>query len=245
MNTQIKDLEKKIEELQLRSDKLTELFSNDSSEINSLKNDLAEVVKQLELIKKNSESKDDDLKLTIEEANELASLIDSFISQKCFNSSYFTHNDVDDVELTINYDLEIELESATIDVENYFIENFSFDKDSLLKFCSEHGHGVFAGLSKYITDGLFDIISEALDVEVKSVDTSVTIRRFDDFELELDSYKRLSVYEVRVQGDELEEHFFNEFNFEESDLQTLIYNYFNLSEEEEENSDEEEQVIPC
>jgi hypothetical protein len=239
MNTQIKDLEKKIEELQLRSDKLTELFSNDSSEINSLKNDLAEVVKQLELIKKNCESKDDDLKLTIAEANELASLIDSFISQKCFNSSYFTSYDADDVELTINYDLEVELESATIDVENYFIENFSFQKDSLLTFCSEYGHGVFAGLSKYITDGLFDIISEALDVEVKSVDTSVNIRRFDDFELELDSYKRLSVNEVRVQGDELEEHFFNEFNFEESDLQTLIYNYFNLSEEEEENSDEE------
>jgi hypothetical protein len=241
MNTQIKDLEKKIEELQLRSDKLTELFSIDSSEINSFKTDLADVVKQLELIKKNCESKDDDLKLTIEDANQLASLIDSFICNQCFDASYLTSNDANDIELSINYDLELCLENATINVEDYFINNFSFDRDSLSKFILNYSGGIFAELNKYITERLFDIISDAVDVELKAVDTSVRVSRFDDFEVELSYSKTLEVTEVRVDGEELEEHFFNEFNLDESDIQSLIYDCYNLSEEDEtEDSDEED-----
>jgi hypothetical protein len=241
MNTQIKDLEQKIEELHLRSDKLTELFSIDSSEINSFKTDLADVVKQLELIKKNFESKDDDLKLTIEDANHLASIIDTFIKNHCFDACYLTSNDADDVELSVNYDLEIELESATINVEDYFINNFSFDRDSLLTFVQHYSGGIFSELSKYITERLFNIISDAVDVEVRAVDTSVRFSRFDDFEVELSYSKKLEVTEVRVQGDELEEHFYNEFNLDESDIQSLIYTQFNLSDEDEtEDSDEEE-----
>lgn len=239
MKTEIQNLEAKINDLNVRI-QLAEktLKENNDGEIQSLQNDLKSLVDEFKLLKSKIESENPKTKITIELANELASLIDSFVSNNCFQARGLTSSNISDIELSINYDQEIELDRATIDVEDYFIDNFSFDFDELMEFATTYSNGVFADLKQYITTDLFEIIADVLRVQVRDIDTYLQIDRFEDFEIDLTHYKRLEVNEVQINGDELEEKFSEEFDFGENEYQLLIYNYYNLSEEDE-DSDED------
>lgn len=239
MKTEIQNLEAKINDLNVRI-QLAEktLKENNDGEIQSLQNDLKSLVDEFKLLKSKIESENPKTKITIELANELASLIDSFVSNNCFQARGLTSSNISDIELSINYDQEIELDRATIDVEDYFIDNFSFDFDELMEFATTYSNGVFADLKQYITTDLFEIIADVLRVQVRDIDTYLQIDRFEDFEIDLTHYKRLEVNEVQINGDELEEKFSEEFDFGENEYQLLIYNYYNLSEEDETSEEE-------
>ena len=244
MKTEIKNLENKINDLIIRVNNADgTLKENQTNEIQSLREGLQKVVDEFYLLASKVENensdKNSDVKITIELADELASLIVTFVSNNCFNPRYLGSRNVNDVELSINYDQEIELERATIDVEDYFVENFSFDFDKLIEFTETYSNGVFAELKKYLTTDLFNIIADVLIVQVRDIDTSVQIDRFEDFEVDLDHYKRLEVTEVTINGDELQEIFSQEFDFGENEYQLLIYNYYNLSEEDEASEEDE------
>lgn len=243
MKTEIKNLENKINDLIIRVNNADgTLKENQANEIHSLREELQKLVDEFYLLaskveNENSEKKSE-IKITIELANELASLLDSFVSNNCFQARGLTSSNISDIELSINYDQEIELDRATIDVEDYFIDNFSFDFDELMEFATTYSNGVFADLKQYITTDLFEIIADVLRVQVRDIDTYLQIDRFEDFEIDLTHYKRLEVNEVQINGDELEEKFSEEFDFGENEYQLLIYNYYNLSEEDE-DSDED------
>ena len=240
----MQNLENKINDLVIRVNNAEgTLRENQTNEIQSLRDELQQVINEFKVVKSKVENENSDLKITKELADELASLIETFVSNNCFNPRYLGSRNINDVELSINYDQEVELERATIDVEDYFVENFSFDFDELIEFTTTYSNGVFADLKQYITTDLFEIIADVLIVQVRDIDTSVQIDRFEDFEVEIDHYKRLEVTEVTINGDELQEIFAQEFDFGENEYQLLIYNYYNLSEEDEtseENSSEEE-----
>ena len=243
MKTEVQNLENKINDLIIRVNNAEgTLKENQTNEIQSLRDELQKVIDEFKVVKSKVENensdKNSDVKITIELADELASLIDSFVSNNCFNPRYLGSRNINDVELSINYDQEVELERATIDVEDYFVENFSFDFDELIEFTTTYSNGIFAELKKYLTRELFNIIADVLIVQVRDIDTSVQIDRFEDFDVEIDHYKRLEVTEVSINGDELQEIFAEEFDFGENQYQLLIYNYFNLSEEDETSEEE-------
>jgi hypothetical protein len=192
--------------------------------------------------------------ITEEDIEELIDVIDSYITEwgtTEFYSESFSGGDIDDVELSINYSCEVELERATIDVQDYFCSNFTFDYDN---FINNYVPNIVKSeywkerLIKLTTQELFKLISETIYQSVKNIDTSISFSRFEDFECEMDSYKKIEVTDVRISSDEFCEQFENEFDFDRDDIENIIKKYYNFKSEEnseEENSEEEEQVIPC
>jgi hypothetical protein len=247
MNTEIKNLENKINDLLMRVNDTEGIQKNSTNEFKELRSELQKVIEEFELLKFKMGNENSDVTITEEDIEELIDLIDSYITEwgtSDFYSESFSGSDIDDVELSINYSCEIELERATIDVQDYFCSNFKFDYDN---FINNYVPNIVKSeytkerIIKLTTQELFKLISEIIYQSVTSIDTSISFSRFDDFDCEMDSYKKIEVTDVTIDGDEFCEQFKNEFDFDRDDIENIIKNYYNFKSDEnseEENSEE-------
>jgi hypothetical protein len=83
---------------------------------------------------------------------------------------------------------------------------------------------------------LFELITEIIDTSVRNIDTSISFSQVDDFECEMDSYKKIEVTEVTIDSDEFRRTFKNDFDYNTSDIEDIIKNYHNFKSED--NSDD-------
>jgi hypothetical protein len=181
MNTQINDLENKINDLIARvNDTDGTLRENATNEINSIRTDLQGLVNEFYSLKEKMGNENSDVTITEEDIEELIDVIDSYITEwgtADFYSQSFSGGDIDDVELSINYSCEVELERATIDVEDYFCSNFRFDYDN---FINNYLPNIVKSeywkerLIKLTTQELFKLISEIIYQSVTNIDTSIS-----------------------------------------------------------------------
>ena len=245
MKTQINDLENKINDLVVRINNAEEnLTNNVTTEINSVRDELQQLINQFELLKSQMKEENSDATITEDDIEAMINLIDSYISDcgtKNFFNETFINRDIDDVELSIGYNCEVELESATIEVDDYFCSNFSFEYDKFIKYVDNAGLDEEGFLVKYLTRELFELISEVINTSVRNIDTSISFNKFEDFECEMDSYKKIDITEVSIDGQEFCEQFTNEFDFDRNEIENIIKNFHNLKSEEvsEENNSEE------
>ena len=245
MKTQINDLENKINDLVVRINNAEEnLTNNVTTEINSVRDELQQLINQFELLKSQIQEENSDAKITEDDIESMINLIDSYISDcgtKNFSNENFDGRDIDEIELSIDYNCEVELESATIEVDSYFCSNFYFEYDSFIKYVDNAGLDEKGFLVKYLTKELFELISEVINTSVRNIDTFISFNKFENFECQMDSYKKIEVTEVSIDSEEFCEQFSNEFDFDRTDIEKIIKNYHKFKSEEvsEENQSEE------
>jgi hypothetical protein len=146
------------------------------------------------------------------------------------------------VDLSINYHSEIELENATIDINDYFCSNFSFEYDRFIQWINDFRNTEETiKLSKLMSRELFELITEIFETSVRKIDTSISFRRFEDFECEMDSYKKIEVTEVTIDSDEFVQIFNDEFDFDRNDIEDIIKNYHNFKSEDDDSDDNSEE----
>ena len=246
MNTQFQNLENKINDLVVRMNNAeVTLKKNATSEINSMRDELQKLINEFDLLKLKMKEENSEETIDQEMIDSLVTLIDEFIDECGTNKFYsqsFSGGEIDDVELSINYNCEVEIESATIDINDYFCEHFSFEHNNFLMWMDNRMKG--GGnelLIKLMPFELFELISDIIHTSVRNIDTSINFSRFDDFECEMDSYKKIEVTDITIDSDELERQFKNEFDFDRDDIENIIKNYHNFKPEEisEENNSEE------
>jgi hypothetical protein len=244
MKTQINDLEKKINDLVLRMNNADSLTENATTEINSLRSELEKVISEFNSLKIKMHENSDDA-ITQEMIDSLVDLIDEFITDcgtENFRTETFSGCDIDDVDLSINYHSEIELENATIDINDYFCSNFSFEYDRFIQWINDFRNTEETiKLSKLMSRELFELITEIFDSSVRKIDTSISFRRFEDFECEMDSYKKIEVTEVTIDSDEFVQIFNDEFDFDRNDIEDIIKNYHNFKSEDDDSDDNSEE----
>jgi hypothetical protein len=237
MKTEIQNLENKINELVLRMNNAEEtLTTNATNEINSMRSELEKLINEFDLLKIKLIDENSDEKIKEEDIEDIVSLIDEFINNfgtNNFSNQTFSSREIEDVELSINYNCEVELENATIDVEDYFCGNFSFDYDEFVQFVRESDNNNKLNLLKFIPRELFDLIEKVIDKSVRDIDTTISFRRFNDFECEMDSYnKKINVVEITIDSDEFINEFNEEFDFNRNDIAEIIQSYHNFQSEE-------------
>jgi hypothetical protein len=88
---------------------------------------------------------------------------------------------------------------------------------------------------------LFELITEIFETSVRKIDTSISFRRFEDFECEMDSYKKIEVTEVTIDSDEFVQIFNDEFDFDRNDIEDIIKNYHNFKSEDDDSDDNSEE----
>jgi hypothetical protein len=245
MNTQIQNLENKINDLVVRMNNAEEtLKTNATTEINSMRSELQKLITEFNLLKIKMQDENSDDAITQEMIDSLIDLIDEFITDcgtEYFRTETFSGSDIDDVELSVNYSCEVELENATIDVSDYFCSNFSFEYDGFLRWIDQNRNTTETILLvKLMTRELFELITEIVDSSVRKIDTSISFRRFEDFECEMDSYKKIDVTDVTIDSDEFVRVFNDEFDFDRNDIEDIIKNYHNFKSEDnsDDNSDD-------
>jgi hypothetical protein len=251
MNTQIFNLETKINELVMRMNNaqtsLTSLKENDNNEMFNLRNELNVLVKEFERLKiEMLSNKSDEHKISIEVIEDLIRLIEDYISARgkhYFRNETFTSSEIDDFSLRVNYSQEIEIEQATINVGDYFTRNFNFKFEDFINYVDKAGLDEYKQLIKYLPEELFNIISEIVEASVQDVDNSPTFSSVDDFECELMYSKKIDITDITIDSNELSSVFNNEFDFPEDDIDVAIKQYHNFietysSEDSDDNSDE-------
>ena len=175
----------------------------------------------------------------------LIDLIDDYITDcgtEYFRTETFNGSDIDDYDLTLNYSCEVELENATIDINDYFCSNFSFEYDRFIQWINDFRNTEETmKLSNLMSRELFELITEIIDTSVRNIDTSISFSQVDDFECEMDSYKKIEVTEVTIDSDEFRRTFKNDFDYNTSDIEDIIKNYHNFKSEDdsEENNSED------
>jgi hypothetical protein len=241
MKTQITNLENKINELVVRMNNAEEsLKENATTEINSMRSDLEKLINEFDLLKIKMQEQNSDAKITEDDIEAIIRLIDDFItdySTNDFRDESFSGSEIEDVSLSINWDSEVALDEATIEVGSYFVNNFNFDYDDFCNWTNKAG----IELLKFVPRELFELITEIVDKSVRDIDTTITFREFNDFECEMDSYKKIEVTDVTINCDEFIEHFQSNFDFDSNDIENTIKSFHNFKEEEEsdeDNSDE-------
>jgi len=244
MKKQINDLENKINYLLVRINNAEEKLKNNvTTEINSVRDELQQLINQFELLKSQMQEENSDATITQDDIESMMNLIDSYIYTfviKNFPNENFNGRDIYELELSIGYNCEVELERATIEVDKYFCSNFSFKYDNFIKYVDNAGLDEEGFLVKYFTRELFDLITEIIDTSVRNIDTSISFDKFEHFECEMDSYKKIEVTEVSIDSEEFCEQFSNEFDFDRTDIENIIKKFHNLKSEEvsEENNSE-------
>jgi hypothetical protein len=244
MNTQIFNLENKINELVMRMNNAEqELKSTTSQEINSLRNELVDLIKQFNELKIQLLSDDSEVKITQEDIENLIRLIDDYITKQAsnFDEHRFSENSIEDVELSITYSQELEIDNATINVGDYFCKNFYFNFNSFISYVDDIGTDEQKVLVKtFITEEFFEIINDLIQQAVADIDTTPNFCSIYDWECEVGYSKRIDITEVTIDGDEFTTHFNNEFTFPEEDLETAIKQFHNFIEEDDSDDDSED-----
>jgi hypothetical protein len=245
MNTQFQNLENKINDLVLRMNNAEEtLTTNATTEINSLRSELQKLINEFDLLKIKMQEGNSDETITQEMIDSLIDLIDEFIKDcgtEYFRTETFSGSDIDDYDLTLNYSCEVELENATIDINDYFCSNFSFEYDRFIQWINDFRNtDETIKLAKLMSRELFELITEIIDTSVRNIDTSITFSQVDDFECEMDSYKKIEVTEVTIDSDEFRRTFKNDFDYNTSDIEDIIKNYHNFKSEDDSDDNSED-----
>jgi hypothetical protein len=219
------------------------LTENATTEINSMRSDLEKLINEFDLLKIKMREENSDEKITEENIEAIIRLIDDFItdySTNGFRDETFSGREIDDVSLSVNYSCEVELDGATIEVDSYFVHNFNFYYDEFCNWIKNTKGEEENELLKFIPFELFELITEIVDKSVRDIDTSITFRKFENFECEMDSYRTIQVTEVTIRYDEFIDHFESNFDFDSNDIENTIKEFYNFKEEEsdEDNSDE-------
>ena len=246
MNTQFQNLENKINDLVVRMNNAEETLTNNATtEINSLRSELQKLINEFDLLKIKMQEENSDETITQKMIDSLIDLIDDFITDcgtEYFRNETFSGSDIDDYDLTLNYSCEVELENATIDINDYFCSNFSFEYDRFIQWINDFRNTEETmKLSNLMSRELFELITEIIDTSVRNIDTSISFSQVDDFECEMDSYKKIEVTDVTIDSDEFRRTFKNDFDYNTSDIEDIIKNYHNFKSEEvsEDNSDDD------
>jgi hypothetical protein len=246
MKTQFQNLENKINDLVVRMNNADETLTNNATtEINSLRSELQKLINEFDLLKIKMQEENSDETITQEMIDSLIDLIDDFITDcgtEYFRTETFSGSDIDDYDLTLNYSCEIELENATIDINDYFCSNFSFEYDRFIQWINDFRNTEETmKLSNLMSRELFGLITEIIDTSVRNIDTSISFSQVDDFECEMDSYKKIEVTEVTIDSDEFRRTFKNDFDYNTSDIEDIIKNYHNFKSEDdsEDNSEDD------
>jgi hypothetical protein len=252
MNTQIKNLELKINDLVMRMDDAEQTSKNfnhlTGEEMNEINNELKKLKIEFDSLKiKIISENSDEQKITTEIIEDLIKLIEDFINnrgKRNFQEQSFCGSEIENYDLRVNYSCEIEIEQATIDVGDYFVSRLSFRHDDFLKYVDGAGLDENQGLIKFLPEELFDLIYEIIEQSVSDVDTSPRFDNIDDFECELCSNKKVEITDITIDYSEMCEAFDNEFQFPEDDIRSTIRLYHNFSEtyssedDSEQNSEE-------
>lgn len=236
MKTQFQNLENKINDLVVRMNNAEETLTNNTTiEINSLRYELEKLILEFNLLKIKMQNENSDV--TQKMIDSLVDLIDDFITDcgtEYFPTSSFCGSEIDDVELSVNYSCEVELENATIDVSDYFCSHFSFGYERFSQWIDQNRNTEETmQLIKLMNEELFELITEIVDSSVRKIDTSIQFRRFEDFECEMDSYKKIEVTDVTIDSDEFVRVFNDEFDFDRNDIEDIIKNYHNFKSEDD------------
>lgn len=229
MNTEIKNLEAKINELEMRF--------NNAKDNDNLKLDLINLISEFQELKTKILNEE---KTTIdsETIEDLAETIGHYITEcasKKFRNETYSQYDIDNVEFRVNYDSEIELESATINIKDYFQEYVIFNYDQFKRFLNENSK--YTETQKQVIEliptELFQLISEIIFKSVDEIDTNISFDNFEDFECEL-CYKRIEVTSVDISSYEFEKKFFDDFDYSSKHIEDIIKSFYDFKEEEEE-----------
>jgi hypothetical protein len=246
MNTQFQNLEDKINALVIRMNNTEEALNNNSTnEINSLRSELEKLINEFNLLKIKMQDENSDKTITQEMIDSLIELIDEFITDcgaEYFRTQTFSGSgEIDDYDLRINYSCEVELENVTLDISDYFCSNFSFEYDRFLQWINQNRNTTETILLvKLMTRELFELITEIVDTSVRNIDTTISFTQIEDFECEMDSYKKIEVTDVTIDSDEFRTTFKNEFDYNTSDIEDIIKNYHNFKSEDNSDDNSEE-----
>lgn len=228
MNTEIKNLEAKINELEMRI--------NNAQDNDNLKLDLNNLINEFKELK--TKILNEETTIDSEKIEDLSEIISQYITEcasKKFRNETYSQYDIDNVEFWVNYDSEIELESATINIKDYFQEYVIFNYDQFKRFLNENSK--YTETQKQVIEliptELFQLISEIIFKSVDEIDTNISFDNFEDFECDL-CYKRIEVTSVDISSYEFEKKFFDDFDYDSKYIEDIIKLYHNLEEEKEE-----------
>ena len=238
MNTEIQNLENKINDLVVRMNN-AELTNNATNEINCLRSELEKLINEFDLLKIKMQDEISDEKISDESINEkviesLISLIDDFITNECiddFNNATFDDRQIENVELSVDWNNNLSLEKASVEVFDYFTSSFCFDYEDFTKFIEIMNSREKSNLIKFISRELFELISEIIHKSIKDIETEITFENFNDFECELSYDKTINVTEVIIDSFQFISHFEKHFDFNRTDIEDIIKNYHNFKSE--------------
>jgi cob(I)alamin adenosyltransferase len=214
------------------------LTTNATNEINSIRSELEQLINEFELLKIKMQQENSDEKIDEEKIDAIISLIDDFITNHSLNDfrkETFSSREINNFQLSINWDCEVQLEEANIEVGSYFCNNFVFDFNVFCNWTQTNANSKNqeqVALLKFIPRELFDLISDIVNKSVRDIDTRINITNFDDFECEMDSYKKIDVTDITIESDVFVDHFEENFDFDRNDIENIIKNYHNFKSEE-------------
>lgn len=250
MKKEIQNLENKINDLVVRMNNAEETLTKiGTTEINSLRSELQKLITEFDLLKIKMQEENSDEVITQEMIDSLIDLIDDFIKNcgcEHFQDESFSH--IEEYDLSINYSCEVELDSVTIDVDDYFCSKFSFDYERFIRWIEEYNEETISvgdkvidsfKVRKFMSRELFELIAEIIDTSVRNINTSISFTTIDDFECEMDSYKKVEVTEVTIDYNEFCSVFTDEFDYDTSDIEDIIKNYHNFKSEDDSEDDSE------
>ena len=227
MNTEIKNLEAKINELEMRI--------NNAQDNDNLKLDLNNLINEFKELK--TKILNEETTIDSQTIEDLAETLGDYItdySTKNFRSKSYSQYNIDDVELSVTYDSEIELQTATININEYFMESFIFNYDQFKRFLNDSKYkDTQIQVIQLIPIELFTSISEVIYKSVDEIHTRITFDNFDDFYCELYE-KRIEITSVDIDSDELERKFFDDFDYSSKDIEDIIKSFYDFKEEKEE-----------
>ena len=231
MNTEIKNLETKIIELEMRF--------NNAKDNDNLKLDLNNLISEFQELK--NKILNEETTIDSEKIEDLSETISQYITEcasKNFRSQTYHQYHIDDVELRVNYDSEIELESASINISDYFQEYVIFNYDQFKRFLNDNSKytETQTQVIELIPIELFTLISEIIFKCVDEIDTNINFDNFEDFECEL-SDKRIEVTSVDISSYEFEKKFFDDFDYSSKDIEDIIKSFYDFKEEKEEEEE--------
>lgn len=242
MNTEIQNLEQKIDALVMRMNNAEDVLNeNATKEINLLRTDLQKLIDEFDLMKSKMQSNNSEQKISREDIEKLADLIVSYGVDGTTNEfSGETFTDIDDCKFSINYDSIVDLDYATINVHSYFCDNVDFTIEGLTDYIKVSGQNN-EYLLKYISKELFDLVYDIFDDSVRDINTTITFNRIDDFECDFQSYdKRLELTEVTINADDLIESFTEDIEFEVDAIMGAIASLHNVNLEADDEDDSED-----
>jgi len=239
MNSQLENLEVEIENLTNRLDDATKIVAEEvisliREELNKLKDEVADLKKdEVADLKKDEKN----IAITIEDIDKIKELFLVYLDKDCenFKTNSYSSYKIQNYEMSISYDNEIELNNATVDIGDYWQNCFNINFSSFVEYIINNGDNEAMQLQiKYLSYELFDLLREVVMKNIEDMSTVIEFNEFYDFEVELDSYKKLEITEITISSDEFESVFNYNFDADDLDIENVIKNFYNYIDEDTE-----------